>query len=288
MKYSALTLMLAAFVAGCPVYAQASSRGNKDASAQTEAKTGVRFVICSATQLDVDSPFKKSLWYKVNDEEAKQLSISARTASPRVKPVGGKILFYEDNPIPPKAAPGNKDAEKEAKKWKAPKVVFELETAGAASKSFCIIKPKSGDKADAILLDEKDFPKKGMHLINLSSCNVEISISKKGDFSDAEKTRLAGGTLNKVVAGNKWSLKGAEHGENLAFSLSYETEKEERAADAKGRTIKDKNGTAVKKKVKKYVPLRRSRFVVSERQSVITIIVDDAKGVKMLSVQLAD
>ena len=134
------------------------------------------------------------------------------------------------------------------------------------------------------------FPSKGVHLINLSSRNVKIAISEKGDFSDSKITMLKGGNLKGVSDSNKWSLKGASHGDTLAFQISYEGVKEERKKDAKGRTVTDAKGKPVKMKVKSDISLRRSKFVVSERQSQISILVDDPArdGVKMLSVQLAE
>ncbi|MBQ4595021.1 MAG: hypothetical protein IJA81_10340 [Akkermansia sp.] len=284
MKYTAFTLMLAALVAAAPVQAQSSARGKKDAAAQTEAKTGVRFVICSAANIKVKSP----LWYKVSDEEADTVSISSRTATPRIKPMGGKVVFYEDNPIPPET--DGKDKDGKAEKWKEPKVVFTVDTKGAASKAFCIVMPESETKVETIMLSESDFPKKGVHLINLSKKNVKISTSAKGDFSDAKVTLLKGGNTKSVNDSNKWSLVGANHGDQLAFQITYEGVKEQRAKGTGGKTLKDANGKIRKEKVRTEITLRRSKFVVSERQSLISILVDDPArdGVKLLSIQLAD
>ncbi|MBQ9095251.1 MAG: hypothetical protein IJY53_02815 [Akkermansia sp.] len=284
MKYTAFTLMLAALVAAAPVQAQSSARGKKDASAQTEAKTGVRFVICSAANIKVKSP----LWYKVSDEEADTVSISSRTATPRIKPIGGKVVFYEDNPIPPET--DGKDKDGKAEKWKEPKVVFTVDTKGAASKAFCIVMPETETKVETIMLSESDFPKKGVHLINLSKKNVKISTSAKGDFSDAKVTLLKGGNTKSVNDSNKWSLVGANHGDQLAFQITYEGVKEQRARGTGGKTLKDANGKIRKEKVRTEITLRRSKFVVSERQSLISILVDDPArdGVKLLSIQLAD
>lgn len=282
MKYTAFTLMLAALVAAAPVQAQSSRAGKGGAAAQAEpkeAKSGVRFVICSAKNVKVKSP----LWYKVNDEEAKTVTISARTATPRIKPQGGKVVFYEDNPIPP--------TEKEAAKdWKEPKVVFTVDTAGAASKAFCIVMPETETKVDTIMLSESDFPKKGVHLINLSQKNVKISTSVKGDFTDAKITMLKGGNTKGVSSSNKWSLTGANHGDQLAFQITYEGVKEQRVRGTGGKSIKDEKGKVRKEKVKSEITVRRSKFVVSERQSLISILVDDPAhdGVKLLSIQLAD
>ena len=284
MKYTAFTLMLAALVAAAPVQAQSSARGKKDAAAQTESKTGVRFVICSAANIKVKSP----LWYKVSDEEADTVSISSRTATPRIKPMGGKVVFYEDNPIPPET--DGKDKDGKAEKWKEPKVVFTVDTKGAASKAFCIVMPESETKVETIMLSESDFPKKGVHLINLSKKNVKISTSAKGDFSDAKVTLLKGGNTKSVNDSNKWSLVGANHGDQLAFQITYEGVKEQRAKGTGGKTLKDANGKIRKEKVRTEITLRRSKFVVSERQSLISILVDDPArdGVKLLSIQLAD
>lgn len=276
--------MLAALVAAAPVQAQSSARGKKDAAAQTEAKTGVRFVICSAANIKVKSP----LWYKVSDEEADTVSISSRTATPRIKPMGGKVVFYEDNPIPPET--DGKDKDGKAEKWKEPKVVFTVDTKGAASKAFCIVMPETETKVETIMLSESDFPKKGVHLINLSKKNVKISTSAKGDFSDAKVTLLKGGNTKSVNDSNKWSLVGANHGDQLAFQITYEGVKEQRAKGTGGKTLKDANGKIRKEKVRTEITLRRSKFVVSERQSLISILVDDPArdGVKLLSIQLAD
>ncbi|MBR3695633.1 MAG: hypothetical protein IKL98_05260 [Akkermansia sp.] len=284
MKYTAFTLMLAALVATAPVQAQSSARGKKDAAAQTESKTGVRFVICSAANIKVKSP----LWYKVSDEEADTVSISSRTATPRIKPMGGKVVFYEDNPIPPET--DGKDKDGKAEKWKEPKVVFTVDTKGAASKAFCIVMPETETKVETIMLSESDFPKKGVHLINLSKKNVKISTSAKGDFSDAKVTLLKGGNTKSVNDSNKWSMVGANHGDQLAFHITYEGVKEQRARGTGGKTLKDANGKIRKEKVRTEITLRRSKFVVSERQSLISILVDDPArdGVKLLSIQLAD
>lgn len=276
--------MLAALVAAAPVQAQSSARGKKDAAAQTESKTGVRFVICSAANIKVKSP----LWYKVSDEEADTVSISSRTATPRIKPMGGKVVFYEDNPIPPET--DGKDKDGKAEKWKEPKVVFTVDTKGAASKAFCIVMPETETKVETIMLSESDFPKKGVHLINLSKKNVKISTSAKGDFSDAKVTLLKGGNTKSVNDSNKWSMVGANHGDQLAFHITYEGVKEQRARGTGGKTLKDANGKIRKEKVRTEITLRRSKFVVSERQSLISILVDDPArdGVKLLSIQLAD
>lgn len=282
MKYTAFTLMLAALVAAAPVQAQSSSRGKKDKQEQAEVKSGVRFVICSASNMKIKSP----LWYKVSDEEAKTVTISARTATPRIKPVGGKVVFYEDDPTPPETD----GKEGKDKKWKEPKVVFSVDTKGASSKAFCIVMPESATKVETIMLSESDFPKKGVHLINLSKKNVKISTSKKGDFSDAKVTLLKGGNTKGVNDSNKWSVVGASHGDQLAFQISYEGVKEMRVKGKGGKTIKDEKGKVRKEKVKSDILLRRSKLVVSEKQSLISILVDDPArdGVKLLSIQLAD
>ena len=261
-----------------------SSRRNKGTAPQqqqeeAEAKTGVRFVICSAENARIKSP----LWYKVGKDKAATVTISARTATPRVKPVNNAVTFYDDNPIPP-------TDEEEAKKWQEPKVVFSVNTTNAPSKAFCIVKPKGEGKVETILLDEKDFPKSGVHLSNLSSKKVKIATSEKGDFSDEKVKVLKGGILNSVTNDNKWSLSGVDHGAQLAFSISYEGVKKERKKDKKGKTVKDEKGKPVMQEVKSEILLRRSKFAVSGNQSQISVLVDDpaSNGVKMLSIQLSE
>lgn len=260
-----------------------STKRNKGAAPQqqeaAEAKSGVRFVICSAENARVKSP----LWYKVSKDKAATVTISARTATPRVKPMNNAVTFYESNPIPP-------EDKEEAKKWEEPKVVFTVNTQDAPSKAFCIVKPLEGGKVETILLDEKEFPKNGVHLINLSKKKVKIATSEKGDFSDEKVKVLKGGILDSVTNDNKWSLSGVEHGAQLAFSISYEGVKKERKKDKKGKTVKDDKGKPVMHEVKAEVLLRRSKFAVSGNQSQISVIVDEpaANGVKMLSIQLAE
>lgn len=264
--------------------AQSSRRGNKGTAPQqqqdeAEAKTGVRFVICSASNARIKSP----LWYKVSKDKSATVAISARTATPRVKPINNAVTFYESDPIPPAD-------EEEAKKWQEPKVVFTVSTKDAPSKAFCIVKPQEGGKVETILLDEKDFPKNGVHLINLSTKKVKIATSEKGDFSDEKVKVLKGGILSSVTDDNKWSLSGVEHGAQLAFAISYEGVKKERKKDKKGKTVKDEKGKPVMQEVKAEVLLRRSKFAVSGNQSQISVLVDDpaSNGVKMLSIQLSE
>lgn len=283
MKYTTFILTVGALLAVAPVDAQ-TSRHNKGAQQEqaAEAKSGVRFVICSAKNARIKSP----LWYQVNEEEARTIAISARTASPRVKPIKGKVVFYEDNPIPP-------EDEEAAKEWKKPKEVFSVDTTGAASKAFCIVFPgddTADNKVKTIMLNESDFPRKGVHLINLSKKMVRVSISEKGDFTDEKSKVLKGGILYSVTDDNKWSMTGASHGDTLAFQVTYKGKKKVRKTDKKGKTIKDDKGKPVMETVETELPLRRSRFVVSEKQSLISIVVDDPAhdGVKLLSIQLTD
>lgn len=101
---------------------------------------------------------------------------------------------------------------------------------------------------------------------------------------------LKGGILYSVTDDNKWSMTGASHGDTLALPSDLQGQKEGAQNRQKGKTIKDDKGKPVMETVETELPLRRSRFVVSEKQSLISIVVDDPArdGVKLLSIQLTD
>lgn len=270
MKAFSLLLVCAAVVALLPAQAQGrrarTSRAAGPAAAGPAAeaaapKTGVRFVICSPTGESMPSPL-----YVRSGKEFKAIQISSRTTSSRVKPYNGVIEFWDKNPQPtaegsdkPKATPSNK----------LPDPIFKVTVPGnIGSKSVCILSPsKNVDKTTSLFLNESDFPRKGMHIINLSSFPLQIVTSEKTDFSDKKESKI--GVYRRedgICASNSWSFKG-EKGQQIGFILSY----------------MEKGAKAPKR-------IKASSFTISGKQAVINVVVKDANAnrPRLMSIQLVD
>lgn len=267
MRYP--TLALASLFALCPLYApSAFAQGEAGAEAEAAApKTGVRFVICSPSGNRLPNP----LYYHAGKNVYKSVSISGRVPSARIKPEAGKVVFYDQDPTPStKEDKGDKGDSADPKAQPKPVLTVEV-PANAASKSLCIVVP--GDtpaKSKTLFLNEADFPKKGVHLINLSATPLQMTTSRKGDFSDKKVSKIAPYRAGEGVSkNNSWTFTEGKHGEQVAFQLAY-----------------------LKKGEKSSAPqnLRRSKFIVSERQSQISIVVKDPSrdGLKLLSIQFGD
>ena len=190
MKVFSILLFCAAVVALLP--AQAQGRRSRSAAPAAAAgaeeaapKTGVRFVICSPAGVSMPSPL-----YVRSGKEFKTISIGSRTPSARVKPVGGVVEFWDQNPAPAMAE-GDKKAPKAAAE-KLPEPIFTVTVpASAGSKSVCILSPnKDVKKTSTLFLNENDFPKKGMHVINLSSFPLQIITSESNDFKDKKESKI--------------------------------------------------------------------------------------------------
>lgn len=266
-KFLTLSLVLAAIFAFTPAYAQ-SSRGARGAAAAEEAapKTGVRFVICSTGGSRLPSPL-----YYLAGKEYKSTSISGRIPTQRIKPVAGSIKFYDKAPNPPDA--GKKGA-KATPPADMPKPIMTIEVpAGGSGKTLCIVIPgETPAKAKTFFINEENFPSKGVHLINLSPRSVTIYTSAKGDFSDVSKKVVGPYRKEGINEKNSWNFTQATHGQQVAFRITT-------PAPA------PKDG---KKALVKETQLKVGKFVVSNRQSQINVVVkDDATNrLKLLSIQL--
>lgn len=267
MRYQTLALAIAALFALCPLHAQSTASRGGAGTEEAAPKTGVRFVICSPSGGRLPSPLYYHAGKDAGKDIYKSISISSRIPSARVKPEAGKVTFYDQDPTPPaKDAKGDKDAAPKD----APKPVLVVDVpANAGSKSLCIVVPgDTPSKSKTLFLNEADFPKKGVHLINLSATPLQISTSRKGDFSDKKVSKVgpykAGEGISKS---NSWTFTEGEHGEQVAFQITYQK---------KGETTPQN--------------LRRSKFIVSERQSQISLVVKDPArdSLKLLSVQFGD
>ena len=200
MKFFPILLICAAVVAFSPAQAQ-GRRSNKRASkpapaaapsgpsaasgaaAEAEApKTGVRFVICSPAGVPMPSPL-----YVRRGKTFKAISIGSRTPSERVLPVAGVIDFWDKDP----SAVVEGEKKPAAGAVKLPDPIFSVSVgSNVASKAVCILSPnKDVKKTSALFLDEKDFPRKGMHIINLSSYPLQIVTSESSDFKDKKESK---------------------------------------------------------------------------------------------------
>ncbi|MBE6416667.1 MAG: hypothetical protein E7032_09105 [Akkermansiaceae bacterium] len=268
MKIFSVLLFCAAVVALLPAQAQgrrSRSAAPAAAAAGDEAaapKTGVRFVICSPSGVTMPSPL-----YVRSGKEFKTISIGSRTPSVRIKPVGGVIEFWDQDPAP-KMAEGDKKAPKPTA-TKLPDPIFSVSVpASAGSKSVCILSPnKEVKKTSTLFLNESDFPKKGMHIINLSSYPLQIITSASNDFKDKQESKI--GVYRRedgICAENSWSFKG-EKGQQVSFILSY-----------------------YDKATKGFKRMRASSFILSERQSMVNIVVKDTTRniPKLMPIQIAE
>lgn len=262
MKFFSILLICAAAVAFMPVQGQSSrssrSKGKAAAAEQAEPTSGVRFVVYAPGTEKFPSKV-----YVRKGKEYGTISIGARTPSDRVAVSGGEIDFWLENPKPKSL----KD-DKESKKEKAPKPDFSVSVPGGASKQICILTPgKDLKSTQTIFFNEADFPRKGMHIINLSSYPLQMITSKDADFKDKKTDKI--GIYRKkdgISSENSWRFRG-EKGEKVSFVLQY--------AD---------------KATKKYRPVKSSVFVVSDRQTVINLVVKDARAdrPKLVTIQIPE
>lgn len=271
MKILPILIVCAAAVALLPAEAQgrrssraASGAASTKAAEPAEPSTGVRFAICSPGGISMPSPL-----YVQAGKEFKAIQIGSRTPSMRVRPVGGVIKFWDKDPTPPvaledkgkkAAAPAPKDL---------PEPIFSVTVpAGTADKAICILSPsKEVRKTQAIFLNESAFPRKGMHVINLSSYPLQILTSETGDFKDKKESKVGVYQReNGICESNSWSFNG-EKGQKVSFVLSY-----------------------MEKGAKTYKRLKASTFVISGAQSMINIVVKDpTRNVpKLMPLQIAE
>ena len=116
-------------------------------------------------------------------------------------------------------------------------------------------------------MSESDFPARGIHLINFSSSPLQMVTSQKGDFSDKKTSNIQAFKRNEgITKSNSWSYQG-ENGDIVAYMLN--------------------SPQPDSKEVKR---VKMSKFVVSNRQAQITVVVKDPKSdaLRMLSIQLTD
>lgn len=271
MKILPILLVCAAAIALLPAEAQGRRSSRAASGSATAAKsaeeaepsTGVRFAICSPGGISMPSPL-----YVQAGKTFKPIQIGSRTPSMRVRPVGGVIKFWDKDPTPVSMDDKGKKAAAPAPK-DLPEPIFSVTVpADVANKAICILSPsKEIKKTQAIFLDEKAFPRKGMHVINLSSYPLQILTSETGDFKDKKESPVGVYQReNGICESNSWSFKG-EKGQKVSFVLSY-----------------------MEKGAKTYKRLKASTFVISGAQSMINIVVKDpTRNVpKLMPLQIAE
>lgn len=265
MKFTALLLAAAAVMATSTLYAApkvAAAAGTEAADEDAAApKTGVRFVICAPDGAKLPSP----LFYKSGKTTYKSVTIGTRTPTPRIRPEGGVINFYGEDPTPAAtAAAGASGAEK--KEVKMPEPVLSIPVSGSG-KQLCIVVPSKGGKPQTFFVKESAFPKGGMHIINFSSFPLKMTTASKPDFSDKKDSVIGVFHRDKgICEENSWTFKG-EAGQPVSFMLAY------KAKDAK-----------------EFKNFKASKFVVSDQQAQINIVVKDParETLKLMSIQMTD
>jgi len=260
MTRKIISLIAAALLALVPAHAQ-SSRG---AAAEAAApKTGIRFVVCSPTNAKLPSP----LYYQAG-KEFKPVRIGGRTPSPRIKPIGGKVCFWDQDPS---AAVEDSKGKSKVKANVVPDIPPTMTVeipSSVGSKGLCIVVPgEKPSQSQTFFMSENDFPARGIHLINFSSAPLQMVTSQKGDFSDKKTATIQPFKRSEGISkNNSWSYSG-ENGEIVAYMLNTKLP-----------------GAKELKRIK------MSKFIVSNRQAQITIVVKapNSDALRMLSIQLTD
>lgn len=258
MKFFSILLIGAAAVAAImPAEAQSRRRGAsrpapaaaaKDDSEPKEAKTGIRFVICSADKVALPSPL-----FARTGKVYSEVRIGARKPSVRLKPSNGVVNFWDKNPNP--AADLEAKAPGKKKETELPDPIMSIKVpAGIGGKAICILSPHTDPKkTQSVFLNEQDFPRSGMHIINLTAYPLTLSTWEKSDFSDKKDTKVGVFFPDKgITKENSWVFRG-KPGQTVNFALSY-----------------------TDKKSKKPRRIKASAFAVADNMSTINIVVKGA------------
>ena len=95
MRIATFLACCAAVLAAAPLYAQSRADDDeKKTAAPANAKNGVRFVICSPTNAKLPSP----LYYRAG-KDFREIIISNRVPSARIRPIDGRVDFWEDDGV---------------------------------------------------------------------------------------------------------------------------------------------------------------------------------------------
>lgn len=247
-------------VAAHGLMAQEVENGREESKLPTH---GIRFVICSSTNEQLPSPL-----YAKMGKEYMPITISGRMPSPRVTPEGGYIKFYATMPAETK---GNKAPKEEP----VLTVAVPDEYKGSGVKCVCIVEPtkKNDPNPKTYFLNEAEFKRGAVHLINFTEQTLEIVTDPTGSFEPKtlKKEKIAPRVKTTNISKydkNVWSYAGADN-KNVSFVLQ--------ALPASGR------GEPVR--------IRASVFKTSADISQISIVVKHPKiknAFSLLSVQYSD
>ncbi len=266
MRIATFVACCAALLAAAPLYAQSRAATGAQSEATANARNGVRFVICSPGGATLPSP----LYYRVG-KEFRTVSIGGRIPSQRIRPIDGKVDFWEDDPSGAADGAKTKGSKATAATKELPKPALSIPVPDSNEKLLCIVVPGENiKKTQTYFLKEKDFPAKGLHIINFSSFPLRMTTSIKGDFSDKQDSNIGVFRRDEGISkNNTWSYVSEEDNSKatVAFMLAYKT-----------------------KDAKEFQRLRVSRFTVSSKQAQISVIVKDPTRdiPKMLSIQMVE
>lgn len=274
MKNVAFIVMALSAFAAMPMVAQSSSGAKQNAGGteeQAEIRNGVRFVVCSAGGGSVPSP----LYAEVKRGEYRQVRIGSRVPSMRLRrDAKQQICFYDQDPSAGKEEEGKGGIRSAGKKEEViePVMVVQVPTMMAA-RVLCILVPNKETPTNptAFFISEENLPSRGMHLVNMSKYKVRMKVSQKGDFSDSKPREIKPLPEKSRSIGKEfmWSFTERTGDQGMAFALEYQPSAKEPET---------------------WKLVRSSRFIYSDRQAQITVLVNDPKGtgVKMLSIQMTD
>ena len=243
----------------CGLAAGQGRTGNKQTGNEPPPvpKTGVRFVVLPGPGKALPSP----VYVKQGKNFYRSVRLGSRTPSVRVTPTAGVVNFLESDPMANAAG----DEKGKTKELPEVKTVLSVKLQDSFEKTLCILTPTESGNPTIRLMNEADFPQKGVHIINLSTKALLMETSVKGDFSDKKANLIKAGT--KITKENSWSFNEGADGQAISFRL-----------------------TTYAKEAKDRKTLRSSRFAVSAKQSQINVVVDNPRtgGVQFLSIQLTD
>lgn len=251
-------LLALVMTAACGLAAGQGRTGGKTSGNEPPPipKTGVRFVVLPGPGKVLPSP----VYVKQGKNFYRSVRLGSRTPSVRVTPTAGVVDFLESDPTA--NAVGDDKSKKELPEVKT---VMSVKLQQSFDKTLCILSPSENGNPTVRLVNEADFPQKGVHIINLSTKPLLMETSLKGDFSDKKANLIKAGS--KITKENTWSFNDGADGQAVSFRL-----------------------TTYAKEVKDRKTLRSSRFAVSAKQSQINVVVDNPRtgGVQFLSIQLTD
>lgn len=235
-------------------------------SAAPVSRTGVRFV----SSPTVGASLPSQLYYKGKKNVFHEISIGSRVPSPRVRPVAGKIYFWTEMPVVEEDDSTKPKTAKNAQ-VKIPEPDLSITVPSGMENALCILqalpKKEGSDKilAKTTFISPREMPESGQFVLNLTNYNFVMTTSLSGDFTDKKSVRISACKNPNVASrSNMWAFKG-KRGEEVSFVLACK--------------YPDK---------KSLTRIRSSRFVISDRQAQLSVLLKDPRNnrVKMVSFQV--